>query len=149
MVRRSSLMSKLMVLMLAFAVVFTYSVLPLNQSFAASKKPAKVTGVKAKAVSSSSIKVSWKKAGNAKKYEVYKSTKKSSGFKKAGTTKGKSYTAKKLKAGTKYYFKVMKYEQYISFIIMLLLLSGFLSTPLTIIRELVGRLFELSLSWMV
>jgi thiosulfate/3-mercaptopyruvate sulfurtransferase len=107
MIRKSSLMSKFMVLMLAFAVVFTYSVLPLNQTYAASsKKPAKVTGVKASAISASAIKVSWSKAKNAKKYEVYKSTKKSSGFKKAATTSKKAYTIKKLTGGKKYYFKV-------------------------------------------
>ena len=81
MTRKSSLMSKLLVFMLAFAVVFTYSVLPMNQAFAASaKKPGKVTISKVTAVSSSSIKVTWKKASNAKKYQIYVSTKKNKNF---------------------------------------------------------------------
>ena len=70
MTRKSSLMSKLLVFMLAFAVVFTYSVLPMNQAFAASKKPGKVKLSSVKATSSSTIKVTWKKASNAKKYPV-------------------------------------------------------------------------------
>ena len=107
MTKKSSLMSKFMVLLLAFAVVFTYSVMPMNQAYAASaKKPAKVTIKTAKAASASSVKVTWKKAKNAKKYQVYASTKKSSGFKKVATTSKTAVTVKKLKAGTKYYFKV-------------------------------------------
>ena len=71
MTKKSSLMSKFMVLLLAFAVVFTYSVMPMNQAYAASaKKPAKVTIKTAKAASASSVKVTWKKAKNAKKYQV-------------------------------------------------------------------------------
>jgi len=105
--KRSSLMSKVMVFILALAVVFTYSVMPMNQAYAASsKKPAKVTNLKASALSSSSIKLTWKKAKNAKKYEVYYSTKSKSGYKKAKTTKYTSFTKTKLKAGKKYYFKV-------------------------------------------
>ncbi len=34
--KKSSLMSKVMVLLLAFAVLFTYSVRPMNQAYAAS-----------------------------------------------------------------------------------------------------------------
>ncbi|MBR0400445.1 MAG: Ig-like domain-containing protein [Mogibacterium sp.] len=44
MTRNSSMMRKLMVLMMAFAIMLTYSVVPMNQSFAASgKKPTKIT----------------------------------------------------------------------------------------------------------
>ena len=49
----------------------------------------------------------------------------------------------------RYYFGVMKYERYISIVIMVLLVTGALSTPLTIVRNLIGNLFELTLSWMV
>jgi len=105
--KKSTLMSKVMVFILALAVVFTYSVMPMNQAYAASsKKPAKVTNLKATALSSSSVKLTWKKAKNAKKYEVYYSTKSKSGFKKVKTTKYTTFTKKSLKAGKKYYFKV-------------------------------------------
>ena len=106
-------MSKVMVFILALAVVFTYSVMPVNQAYAAAKakKPAKVTGVKAEAVSSSSVKVTWKKAKNAKKYQIYVSTNAKKNFKRAATVKAsaRSYTVKKynkkaLKANKKYYF---------------------------------------------
>ena len=115
MTKQSSWISKVLVFVLAFAVVFTYSVMPVNQAYAAAKakKPAKVTGVKAEAVSSSSVKVTWKKAKNAKKYQIYVSTNAKKNFKRAATVKAsaRSYTVKKynkkaLKANKKYYFKV-------------------------------------------
>lgn len=67
MTRGTHLMRKIMVVLLAFAVVFTYSVIPMNQAYAASsKKPAQVKITKAKATSTSSFKVTWKKAKRAK-----------------------------------------------------------------------------------
>ncbi|MBR3126048.1 MAG: fibronectin type III domain-containing protein [Mogibacterium sp.] len=109
--KRSSMMSKLMVFMLTLAVVFTYSVMPMTQAYAASAKPAKVTIKEATPVSTTSFKVTWKKAKSAKKYQVYVSTKKNKGFKKVATTGKTSYTVKKLnkkalKVGKKYYVKV-------------------------------------------
>lgn len=113
MTRTKTLGSKLLVFLLAFAVVFSYSVMPMNQAYAASKKPGKVTVSKVTAVSSSSIKVTWKKASNAKKYQIYASTKKNRNFKRVATVSSskRSYTVKKLskkylKANTRYYFKV-------------------------------------------
>lgn len=108
MTRKSSLMSKLLVFMLAFAVVFTYSVLPMNQAFAASKKPGKVKLSSVKATSSSTIKVTWKKASNAKKYQVYMATSKKGKYKRVATVSSskRSYTKKSLKATKRYYFKV-------------------------------------------
>ena len=111
--RRASFMSKVLVFMLAFAVVFTYSVAPMNQAYAASKKPGKATISKLLAMSSSSVKVTWKKVKNAKKYEIYVSTSAKKNFKKAATVKSskrtytvKKYNKKALKANKKYYFKV-------------------------------------------
>ena len=111
---RSSLMSKVLIFILAIAVVFAYSVMPVSQAYAASaKKPAKVKISSAKAITSSSVKLTWKKAKNAKKYEVYASKYAKKNFKKVATVKSskKTYTVKKLnkkalKANTKYYFKV-------------------------------------------
>jgi thiosulfate/3-mercaptopyruvate sulfurtransferase len=112
--KRSTLMSKLMIFMLALAVVFTYSVMPMSQSYAASsKKPAQVKTVKAKAVAASAVKLTWKKVKNAKSYQIYASVKKTTGFKKVAAAKASksSYTVKKLskkalKANKTYYFKV-------------------------------------------
>ncbi len=113
MTRTKTLGSKLLVFLLAFAVVFSYSVMPVNQAYAASKKPGKVTISKVTPVSSSAIKVTWKKASNAKKYQIYASTKKNKNFKRVATVSSskRSYTVKKLskkylKANTRYYFKV-------------------------------------------
>ena len=114
MTRRAKLMSRVMVFVLAFAVMFAYSVVPMNQAYAASaKKPSKVTLSSAKAITSSSVKLTWKKAKNAKKYEVYASKSAKKNFKKVATVKSskKTYTVRKLnkkalKANTKYYFKV-------------------------------------------
>ena len=111
--RKTSIMSKVMVVVLAFAVMFVFSVMPVNQSYAASGKPAQVKALKAKAAAASAVKLTWTKAKNAKKYEIYASTKKSTGFKKVAAVKASknSYTVKKLdkkplKASSKYYFKV-------------------------------------------
>lgn len=49
----------------------------------------------------------------------------------------------------KYYFAVMKYEQYISMFILLALFTGILDLPLGLMRTGILKLFELSVSWMV
>ena len=79
--------------------------LALMPSFAiAASKPAPPKGLKGTALSTSSIKLSWKKVKKAKKYIIYR--KYGSKFKKMATTRKTSYTVKKLKAGTRYSFKV-------------------------------------------
>ena len=107
--KKSSMMRKLMVLMMALAVVVSYSVLPMNQTFAASaKKPAKVKSLKVKALNDSetSIQLKWKKAKKAKKYQVYRATKKKGKYKKVATVKKTTYVNKGLKDGKKYFYKV-------------------------------------------
>ncbi len=66
------------------------------------KKP---TGLKASAVSTTSIKYSWKKVTGAESYIVYYKTK--TGSTKTVTTKKTSVTVKKLKAGLTYDFRVV------------------------------------------
>lgn len=61
------------------------------------------------------VKISWTGKGGTKldydKYEVYRSVKKTSGFSKVATVAAKkSYTDKKVKSGTKYYYKVRGYN---------------------------------------
>ena len=63
-------------------------------------------------VTDSTVKFSWYKT-NATGYEIYRSTKKTKGFKKIKTiTKNKTitYKDKKLKANTKYYYKIRTYK---------------------------------------
>ena len=92
----------MLAMLFAFVTVFGAASVP---TYAASK-PAKVKGVTAKAKSSSSIKITWKKAKNAKKYQVYRATSKDGKFKKVKTTKKRSFTNKGLKSGKTYYYKV-------------------------------------------
>ena len=76
----------------------------INQRIALKSFKTKLTTKKQKGA----IKLSWKACTEVKgvTYQVYKSMKKSSGFKRAITTSKKTYTAKKLKKGKTYYFKV-------------------------------------------
>ena len=75
--------------------------------------PKKVTNVKAVAKSTSSIKVSWKKAAKVNGYEVYRATSKAGKYTKAKTVTNPStisFTDKGLKAGKTYYYKVRAYK---------------------------------------
>ena len=111
--RTNTMRSRLLVFLMAFAVLISYSALPMNQAYAASKKPGRPVISKAVALSSSSVKLTWKKTNNAKKYEIWVSTNSKTKFKKAATvgSSKRTYTVKKynkkyLKANKKYYFKV-------------------------------------------
>ncbi|MDO4383444.1 MAG: CAP domain-containing protein [Eubacteriales bacterium] len=73
---------------------------------AATKKPSKVTLTSVSSAGSTSISIKWKKAKNAKKYQVYRATSKNGKYERVVTTKSRSYVNKKLKTGKKYYFKV-------------------------------------------
>lgn len=72
--------------------------------------PAQVTGLKASNQKTTSLKLNWKKAEGATGYKVYKYNTKTKKYQKIATTKSTSYTVKKLKAGTKYQFKVLAYR---------------------------------------
>lgn len=60
-----------------------------------------VTGLKAKTVKTTSIKLTWNKVSGAECYEIYDDSNKL-----IGTSKTNSFTVKKLKAGTGYTYKV-------------------------------------------
>lgn len=72
--------------------------------------PEKVTGLKASSQKTTSLKLSWKKTSDTTGYKVYQYNTKTKKYKKIATTKGTSYTVKKLKAGTSYKFKVVAYK---------------------------------------
>ncbi|MBE6041225.1 MAG: fibronectin type III domain-containing protein [Clostridiales bacterium] len=93
------------ILVFMFAFVSVFAVSP-STAFAAAKRPAKVKGVKAVAKSSSSIKITWKKTKNAKKYLVFRATRKNGKYKKVKTTTKRSFVNKSLKAEKKYFYKV-------------------------------------------
>ena len=58
------------------------------------------------------MKVSWKKVEGVTHYQVYRATSKDGKYTKLTTTKELSYTAKSLKSGNKYFFKVRGYKTY-------------------------------------
>ncbi len=71
--------------------------------------PAKVTGFAAKALNKSSVKLTWKKSAGAAKYKITYSTNGKT-WKTLTTTKNgtvAAYTAKNLKANTKYSFRIV------------------------------------------
>ncbi len=72
--------------------------------------PAAPTDVKAKAASSSSIKVTWAKVSGATKYQVYRATSKTGTYKKVAETTGLSATNKGLTDNKTYYYKVRAYH---------------------------------------
>lgn len=73
-------------------------------------EPEKVTGLKASSQTTTSLKLSWKKTSDTTGYKIYRYDSKTKKYKKIATTKGTSYTVKKLKAGTSYKFKVVAYK---------------------------------------
>ena len=93
----------LMAMIFTMVTVFSAVSMP---AYAAAKAPVNVTGVKAAAKSTSSIKITWNKAKNAKKYQVYRAASKNGTYKKAGTTARRYFIDKKLKSGKRYYYKV-------------------------------------------
>ena len=101
---------RILTFIVAIALIFTCTaVLSTTSSYAASK-PAKVSNVKITKVSSTKIKITWKKAKNAKKYQIYRADDidkaESNKFKKVATTSKTSYTAKLSKKGNVYIFKI-------------------------------------------
>ena len=68
----------------------------------------KPSGIAARKVNSSSIKISWKKVAGAMKYEIYSSTSKKGSYKKIDTVSSKksSYISKNLEKGKTYYYKI-------------------------------------------
>ena len=104
-------MKKVLAITLTLLLTITVLASSGTGSFAASK-PGKVTGVSAKAASSSSVTLKWKKAKGAKGYQIYKVT--NNGSKKIATVKGaskKTYTVKKLKSNTRYRFKIRAFNK--------------------------------------
>lgn len=56
------------------------------------------------------VRISWKKVPLANGYQIYRSTSKNKGYKRIKTTKGTSYTNRRLKTGKTYYYKVRAYK---------------------------------------
>lgn len=67
--------------------------------------PENVSGLTVKKATYNSIELTWKKAGNARMYQVYRSTDKKE-YEKIAETEDTAYRDKNLKTGEKYYYKV-------------------------------------------
>ena len=94
---------------LMIAVVFTLVTVISTFSvpvYAAGKTPSKVSGLKATARSNYSVRLTWNKTKNAKKYQIYRAGSRKGKYRKISTVTGKSFLDSNLKKGTKYYYKV-------------------------------------------
>lgn len=73
---------------------------------AVAKTPAKVSSVNAESVNHNSVKISWKKTKNAKKYQIFRAPDKRGVYRKIKTTTELSFTNAGLTTGKTYYYKV-------------------------------------------
>ena len=105
---RCSKMKK-MYIMMAFSLISLFFI-PQSTQAATVKRPSQVTGLNVKLTAKNTAKLTWKKAGNAKQYQVYCSVNKGN-YKKIKTTKATSFTQKKLKNGAIYVYKVRGLNQ--------------------------------------
>lgn len=80
---------------------------PVENQVTENNPPAAPTNVKAAWTGKKNIKVTWNKAANAEKYEVYRSYKKDSGYAKIATITANSYTDSKSTAGKTAYYKIV------------------------------------------
>ena len=87
-------------------MVISCVVLGSVEVFAASNKPAKVSITSVVSVDYNAVSIVWKKATNAKKYEVYRATSKKGTYKKIKTTEARSFKNTGLTTGKTYYYKV-------------------------------------------
>lgn len=103
--------AKTLAILLTLALCFTL-VLPTTAEAKtkAVKKPVKVTSVKKSAVTTSTIKLTYKKATRAKGYQIQYSTKSNMKSAKTVKTTKRTATIKNLKANTTYYVRVRAYN---------------------------------------
>lgn len=96
-------MLTLIAIVVAGAMVFSVGT---DEVAAATKKPDKVTISSCKSYDYNAVKITWKKAKNAKKYQIYRAASKYGKYKLVKTTTSRTYINKKLTTGNKYYYKV-------------------------------------------
>lgn len=100
--------SKILMAVLCLMTVLFF--MPRSAQAATVKRPSQVKNLTVKLVAKNTAKLTWKKAANAKKYQVYCSVNGGS-YKKIKTTKATSYTQKNLKNGATYVYKVRGMNQ--------------------------------------
>lgn len=77
-----------------------------EQQNAAAPTPAAPTRVKGKALDSKTIKLTWKKTPGASGYEIYRYSSAKKRYRKIGMTRKNCFKSRKLKANTRYRYKV-------------------------------------------
>lgn len=107
---------KIITCMIALTMIFSVFCFPMIGYGAAdtgvgqaAPKTGKTTGVKAKAINSRTIKLTWKKVTGASGYEIYRYSPKKKRYGKIKTTKKTSFKNSKLQADTAYRYKVKAY----------------------------------------
>lgn len=98
--------NRIFTLLIAFAVGLACFGISGEDVAAAVKKPAKVKTVSVANINYDTLKITWSKAANAKKYQVFRAVSKNGKYKKIVTTTKLSYINKKLTTGKKYFYKV-------------------------------------------
>jgi fibronectin type 3 domain-containing protein len=88
----------------------TYGESASSSTISAVTKPAAPSGVTAKAVTESSITVSWNSVSGAESYRVYRSTTSTGTYTQIGTSEASPYTDTGLTVSTTYYYKVSAYN---------------------------------------
>ena len=100
-------MKKLLTLLVVLAAM---ALMPCVQSFAAGGVPGNVKKLTAKA-DETSVKLSWKKAGNAQGYEIHQVDLTTGLTQKVASTSKTTYTVKGLNVGEKYSFQIFAYNK--------------------------------------
>ena len=109
--------------------------------------PGKVTGLKASSVKTTSLKLSWTKVTGAKYYQVQRSTDgKNWTWVSKGTDKA-SVSVSKLKAGTKYQFRVRALDSTKKFIGAFVVLKTGTQTAAPKISKLTTRSKQITVTW--
>ena len=89
-----------------FLTLAIFTVLPVQSAGAASNTPGNIKKLTAKAVSDTSVQLTWSAASNATSYTVYRINTENGALKKIGTTSKTTCIVKKLATDTKYTFQV-------------------------------------------
>ena len=98
------------ILMAVLCLMTMLFFVPQNTQAATVKRPSQVKNLTVKLTAKNTAKLTWKKAANASKYQVYCSVNGGS-YKNIKTTKSTSFTQKNLKNGATYVYKVRGLNQ--------------------------------------
>ena len=93
------------------SLIMAISVVSGTQTVALAASLGQVKGLAYSNLTTTSVKLKWKKVSNAGGYYVYKYYKSKNEYKKVATVKSTNYTVKKLKTGTTYRFTVKAYKK--------------------------------------